>query len=139
MKNGQEYLRAKMAVECSYLDTAAALVGRSADAPRRISQSDEVSKQWLARFGRLASADRKWNFGNDDLAHFYHAQALYTGDDWINTRVQVLDWLHGLQKKDGSWPSSNGISTGPHYATALWCIVLQLDHDTHPGFRRIQW
>jgi hypothetical protein len=75
-------------------------------------------------------------FGRDELVHYYYAQTVVQldGKTWSAAyRTAVFDHLQSGQKKDGSWPGSDGISTGPVYATALWCTILQLDNRSHPS------
>jgi hypothetical protein len=78
---------------------------------------------------------RNTRFGRDELAHYYFAQTLSRlgGDRWDRYRTAMFDFLHKSQNADGSWPSSEGLSVGAEYATALWCIVLQLDKESHPS------
>jgi hypothetical protein len=76
-------------------------------------------------------------FGRDELAHYYYAQALYQcrGDAWKSYRAAMFDHLQSTQKADGSWPAASGLGVGPVYATALWCTLLQLDRQSHPSAR----
>jgi hypothetical protein len=78
-------------------------------------------------------------FGRDDLTHYYYAQAMSQlgGEDWNKYRDAMFDHLRASQNKDGSWPAAavgeGAISTGPVYAAALWCTILQLDKSSHPS------
>jgi hypothetical protein len=74
-------------------------------------------------------------FGRDDLTHYWFAQVMFDrgGDAWSDYRTAMFDHLRSRQNKDGSWPTSDGIGVGPVYATALWCVVLQLDKKSHPS------
>jgi hypothetical protein len=77
--------------------------------------------------------------GRDDLIHYYYAQVLYYGysESWTAYRKATFKVLRDNQKKDGSWPASDGLGVGPVYSTALWCTVLQLDGNSHPSTRRV--
>ena len=52
-----------------------------------------------------------------------------------DVRTAMFDHLQTCQNKDGSWPAADGFGVGPVYATALWCIVLQLDHRSYPAWQ----
>lgn len=57
---------------------------------------------------------------------------------WKKYRPAMFDFLQAQQNKDGSWPGGAGLGVGPVYTTAVWCIVLQLDHRAHPSRRHEQ-
>ena len=76
--------------------------------------------------------------GRDELVHYYYAQAAYNKSDeyWRNYGATTFDHLRETQKKDGSWPTSEGLGVGPVYSTALWCTIMQLETNNHPSIRR---
>ena len=80
---------------------------------------------------------RNIRFGRDDFAHYFYAQAEHNrgGDFWSGYRTTTFPQIQTSQKKDGSWPAGEGICAGPVFSTALWCIVLQLDNNSHPSMR----
>jgi hypothetical protein len=100
---------------------------------------DDVGMKWFAFCQKEIPVGRDLVFGRDELTHHYYAQAVFKyGEGWSEYRTAVFDHLQGTQNKDGSWPACEGIGVGPVYATALWCTVLQLDHNSHPSTREVQ-
>jgi hypothetical protein len=103
----------------------------------------EIPDEWNRHLFEYCKAKmpmgRDVQFGRDELAHYYYAQALFHlgGTDWDAYRAAMFDRLQGNQTKDGNWPASDGISAGPVYSTALWCIILQLDKNSHPARRQL--
>jgi hypothetical protein len=81
--------------------------------------------------------DRKVAFGADELKHYYYAQVMFVagGKDWFDYSNSVFEQLKSAQDKDGSWRSSKGIGEGRVYATAIWCIILQLQSERHPSMK----
>jgi hypothetical protein len=98
----------------------------------------EFPDKWLQYCQNTVPVGRAIVLGRDELIHFYYAQALFSrGDDaWKHYRTATFDYLKSRQNKDGSWPAANGICVGQVYATAIWCIVFQVDKDNHPTMRR---
>ena len=82
---------------------------------------------------------RNVKLSRDELLQFFYAQASYAhGDEsWNNYRTAMFDHLQAAQRKDGSWPSSEGLGVGPVYSTAVWCVVMQLARNRHPALRTI--
>ena len=85
---------------------------------------------------------RKIKFGRDQLDPPLLRQvhlALRRRPVWTAYRTETFDHLQKSQNKDGGWPGE-GLSVGRVYATAWWCIILQLDKESHPagaGTRRV--
>jgi hypothetical protein len=96
---------------------------------------DECCKQWLKVCQAEIPVGRNTKFGRDELAHYYYAQTMFNlGDDnWSGYLTAMADHLRSSQNNDGSWPSGDGLSVGPTYSTAVWCIVLQVDKENHPS------
>jgi hypothetical protein len=120
------------------LETAAALAGRYRNEQltrSRVMPKDELREQWLKYCQGGIPTGKDIKLGRDELSHYYYAQALFNVDvmAWDGYRTRVFDHLQANQNKDGSWPGSEGIGTGPVYATALWCTVMQLDKRSHPS------
>ncbi len=69
--------------------------------------------------------------GHDYYAHFYYAQALYTGVDpfWDEYFEKRRDYLLARQRLDGSWW---GDSVGDIYGTAIALMILQLPYNQLP-------
>mgnify|MGYP002784859059 CR=1 FL=1 len=89
---------------------------------------------WLKRCQEEIPVGQNMKFGQDELAHYYYAQAVYVlAERWDHYRSPMFDHLRASQAKDGSWPAAGGLGVGPVYATALWCTVLQLDMRSHPA------
>ena len=72
-------------------------------------------------------------------SHFYYGQyyavqAMWQagGERWARWYPAIRDMLIRQQQGDGSWTDGNG----PHYATAMACVVLQLPNNTLPIFQR---
>lgn len=65
---------------------------------------------------------------------YYGAQAMWHAgsDTWSNWYTRTRDTLIASQQPGGSWFDS----VGPHYATAMACIVLQTPNDILPIFQR---
>lgn len=66
--------------------------------------------------------------------HYYAMQAMWQagGDRWARWYPSVRDLLLARQTNDGSWPDGNG----PHYATAMACVMLQVPNNMLPIFQR---
>jgi hypothetical protein len=93
-----------------------------------------AARKWFKDCQAEFPVGREIKFGRDELPHYYYAQAMFDvgGDSWTSYRAAMFDHLKSSQHKDGSWPAGDGLSVGPIYATAIWCIVLQLDGGSHP-------
>jgi hypothetical protein len=65
---------------------------------------------------------------------YYAVQAMWQagGDRWSRWYPLVRDVLLAQQRADGSWPDGNG----PHYATAMALVVLQIPNNALPIFQR---
>jgi len=123
-------------------DTAAALAGCISQSSMIVNGirlegqlKDELAKNWLKYCQAEIPVGRAIKFGRDELTHYYYAQAMFNlgNDTWTGYRTATFDYLQSGQNKDGSWPAGDDIGVGPVYATALWCIILQLDKRTHPS------
>jgi hypothetical protein len=122
------------------METAAALIALFNHEGSRfvnIGGKKEHGDEWFKQCRDEIPVGRAIEFGRDELIHHWFAQVMYDrgGDLWSNYRTAMFDHLQSRQNKDGSWPASDGIGVGPVYATALWCIVLQLDKKSHPSRR----
>ena len=135
LKHGKDYLRKALA-KCEEpernrgpaADFAAALACLINDAER---DKETFSEKWFSYCRKEITA------GRDDLADYYYAQvAINMSDEWKNYCPALFDHLRSRQNKEGGWPASAGIGVGPVYATALWCVVLQLETGNHPSRRR---
>jgi hypothetical protein len=124
-------------------DTAATLVccfNWSRIAQIRPAEGEEgLFEKWVKYCQAEIPVGRNIEFGRDELAHYYYAQAVFNqgGKSWTDYRTATFDHLQSSQNKDGSWPASEGIGVGPIYSTAVWSIVLQLDNRTHPSRLRV--
>ncbi|TWT87265.1 Prenyltransferase and squalene oxidase repeat protein [Pseudobythopirellula maris] len=65
---------------------------------------------------------------------YYGMQAMWQAGDarWARWYPVTRDALLARQQRDGSWNDSNG----PHYGTAMACVVLQIPNNTIPIFQR---
>jgi Squalene-hopene cyclase C-terminal domain len=131
-------------------DLAAALVCR-AD-PNSFFDADGVATEWFKHCRTMIPMGRDVKFGRDELAHLAYAQALYNAKlndnskaaAWNDYRQTMFDFLRSSQAKGGSWSAAGdfadpqGISAGPIYSTAVWCVVLQFDKGSHPLTRRVE-
>jgi hypothetical protein len=116
-------------------DTAAALACRfSPPMTFHNGEKDELCEKWFKYCRAEIPVGDNIKFGRDELTHYYYAQAIFRigGANWSGYRSATFDHLKKSQIKDGSWPGGDGISVGPVYSTAVWCIVLQLDKSAHP-------
>jgi hypothetical protein len=97
---------------------------------------DKVLTSWLQRCETEIPRGPALQFGRDELAHYYYAQALFTlrydVEPWNKYRTAMFDHLQKTQDADGGWPAANGLGVGQVYATALWCTLLQHDRRSHP-------
>jgi hypothetical protein len=124
-------------------DAAAALAGIVSTHSKRADRSEQ--DYWRERWEKFCRGElptgNATKFGRDELAHCYFAeeQAMIGGESWTAYREALFDALHARQNKDGSWPTGDGISVGPVYSTAVWCIVLQLDRKSHPSIQQIEF
>ena len=66
--------------------------------------------------------------------HYYAMQAMWHagGERWQLWYPSVRDLLLTRQSRDGSWPDGNG----PHYATSMACVMLQVPNNMLPIFQR---
>jgi hypothetical protein len=150
IRDGQAYLRAALEKAEKQtkpsggapltIDAAAALAGGVTPHNPFVSRAppkDDWRQKWERSCRDRLPTGEAMKFGRDELAHFYFAEALVIvkSDDWARHRTALFDALQSRQNKDGSWPAGNGLSVGPIYSTALWCVVLQLDKDSHPSIR----
>ena len=55
---------------------------------------------------------------------------------WSKYRDTYVKHLIGSQLGDGSWPAPGGWGSGPIYATAVNCVIMQLDNNCLPVFTR---
>jgi hypothetical protein len=71
--------------------------------------------------------------GRDELTHYYFAQLTFArgSDTWTTYRDAMYEHLRSTQSQDGSWPGGDDV--GRVYATALWCIVMQMETKAHPS------
>jgi hypothetical protein len=126
-------------------DAAAALAGFFAPRPQfaRLGRGDQdyLRERWEKFCDAELPIGNATKFGRDELAHCYLAeeQTSIGGDSWSTYRAGLFDALQSHQNKDGSWPAGDGISVGPVYSTAVWCIVLQLDRKNHPSLQQIEF
>jgi hypothetical protein len=102
---------------------------------------DHFVKKWFKYCQKAIPVGQRVQFGRDELAHYYYAQALFSlevlpADTWTTYRTAMFDHLQSSQNKDGSWPAGGGIMAGPVFSTAVWCTVMQLDRNCHPVARR---
>ena len=67
--------------------------------------------------------------------HFYFAQAVYRtgGDDWNRYRGELHEKLLREMQQGGGWQD---LQVGTVYATAVNCIMLQLDRGFLPIYQR---
>ncbi|MGL4511978.1 MAG: prenyltransferase/squalene oxidase repeat-containing protein [Lacipirellulaceae bacterium] len=65
---------------------------------------------------------------------YYAVQAMWQagGERWRRWYPAIRDTLLAQQRADGAWPDGNG----PHYATAMALVVLQLPNNALPIFQR---
>ena len=66
--------------------------------------------------------------------HYYAMQAMWQagGERWNRWYPEMRDLLIARQANDGSWADGNG----PHYATAMSCVMLQVPNNMLPIFQR---
>jgi len=141
INDAQEYLKTALGI-----DEAGARAGQNPGGPvetaaalacsfGRFGRSHDLCKQWFKYCDSVIPRGRHIKLGRDELTHYYYAQALFNhgNDSWSAYRTAMVDRLQSAQNKDGSWPPADGISVGQVYATALWCIILQLDARRHPS------
>jgi hypothetical protein len=150
LRDGQQYLRTALETAEKQrnpgddarfaTDAAAALAG--AVTPRgHVTYSDggTAADPWREKWEKFCKSamptGKALHVGRDALAHCYFAeeQVIVKSDAWASYRTALFDALQTHQDKDGSWPAGDGISVGPVYSTAVWCIVLQLDKNSHPS------
>jgi hypothetical protein len=125
---------------------------------------DEYVKKWfkfcydpnkLDRDQRipLVNDPRIGRMGFDEYTHFYYAASIYfIGEDgyeklfpgtpkdkcltWSKYRHSFFDTMIKTQQADGSFPGAGGWGSGPIYATAVYCVMMQLDNNCLPVFQR---
>jgi hypothetical protein len=136
------YLNARLAKpekekQARLTETAAALAVNRGLTPFSGQPNKGPCEEWLKLCAAEIPRDKAMQFGRDELAHYYYAQALFQcrGEVWNSYRAAMFDHLQSTQKPDGSWPAASGLGVGPIYATALWCTLLQLDRRSHPSTR----
>jgi hypothetical protein len=134
--DGMQYLKTSLEKGIEPAEAAAAL----ACVARRdvYGAKTKLPQKWLDDCRSRIPAGRDLKFGRDELAHCYLAQAEHYlgGDAWNGYRTAMFDRLRDAQNKDGSWPDGVGTFSGPVFSAAVWCTVLQLDHDSHPSRQR---
>ena len=66
--------------------------------------------------------------------HYYAVQAMWQagGERWERWYPTLRDHLMARQANDGSWKDNNG----PHYATGMACVMLQVPNNMIPIFQR---
>jgi hypothetical protein len=103
-----------------------------------LGKSDDLCKKVLKHCRGELPEKRAIEFGRDELCYYYYTQTVFMLDvdsrqdfSWMRYRESMFDQLQKNQKKDGSWPASNGLAVDPVYSTALWCIIMQLDKENH--------
>lgn len=125
---------------------------------------DEYVKRWF-KFcynPNVADRDQKiplvnggggMRMGFDEYTHFYYAASIYfIGEDgyeklfpgtpkdkcltWSKYRRSFFDTMITTQHADGSFPGAGGWGSGPIYATAVYCVMMQLDNNCLPVFQR---
>ena len=76
------------------------------------------------------AADGFWHY-----MHFYFAQVVYRtgGDDWNRYRGELHEKLLREMQQGGGWQD---LQVGTVYATAVNCIMLQLDRGFLPIYQR---
>jgi hypothetical protein len=136
IRDAREYLKMAMEKGAGPAETAGTLacLGRS-----EYGGSDfKLPQKWFEDCRSRIPVGRDLKLGRDELAHYYLAQAEHQlgGDAWKAYRTAMFDRLQESQSKDGSWPAGFGTWTGQVYSTAVWCTVLQLDHNSHPSRER---
>ena len=127
-------------------DTAAALACRGNVVPfargNGNKEQEELREKWFKFCQAEIPIGRDSKFGRDEFAHYYYAQAVFNSTEagnksaieaWNAYRAAMFDHLQSSQNKDGSWPAAEVLGVGQVYATAVWCIVLQLDKRSHPS------
>ncbi len=111
----------------------------------------ETVVQWINFCQEVIPIDKSGrdSFGHWEYTHVYYAQAMYVlGEDrhakmrpdladdkllkWSRYRKITFEFLKERQNPDGSWNSG----VGPIFATALHCIILQLDKGNVPLYQR---
>jgi hypothetical protein len=144
INDGKEYL--KKAIGKYEAAKPGQNLGRQADTASALTclfneegrKKDDLGEKWFKYCQAEIHVARAMKFGRDELTHYYFAQAVFNvgGKTWTDYRTAMFDHLQSNQNKDGSWATCEGISVGPVYATALWCIFLQHDKQSHPSRRR---
>ena len=66
--------------------------------------------------------------------YYYAVQAFFQagGTRWTSNYPRIRDDILDMQRKDGSWRDR----VGPHYATAMACIILLIPYRYLPIFDR---
>jgi prenyltransferase/squalene oxidase-like repeat protein len=148
LNDGKQYLMRALRMPEEKSDPARKRSRQTETAAASISVYNDDLSAFIDRSGKNAQREEWFKvcrteipvgpalaFGRDDLTHYWFAQVMFDrgGDAWSDYRTAMFDHLRSRQNKDGSWPTSDGIGVGPVYATALWCVVLQLDKKSHPS------
>jgi hypothetical protein len=134
LKHGVEYLKLALEKGMGPADTAAALAcQRHESYYRMMSGAPQMSlENYRAKLPKVSDLQ----FGRDELAHCCCAQAVQTFGGKEDSKAHldsIFERLRKAQNRDGSWPAGDGVCVGPVYSTAIWCIVLQLDNESHPS------
>jgi hypothetical protein len=91
--------------------------------------------------------------GFDEYTHFYYSASIYfIGEDgyqkmfpdtpkdkaltWSKYKNAYFEGIVRSQSADGSFAGAGGWGSGPIYATAVYCIMMQLDNNCLPVFQR---
>ncbi|HZZ77171.1 MAG TPA: prenyltransferase/squalene oxidase repeat-containing protein [Gemmataceae bacterium] len=146
---GQGYLQASLA--CIHIDSktppshdilrdAGAAVAASLTVSetlhndlRRVAMP-KASEKWLEHWRTHWIAKSATDLRRDVVAHYYFSQAVQTTrTGWPTYRTVLFDHLQKTQAKNGDWPESKEVGIGALHASALCCIMLQLDKQTHPS------
>jgi hypothetical protein len=152
LNDGQEYLKTSLKKGIGPAETAGALAclgrpgigvgGLGPDGPGGGGPLDRSPAKSLQKWFDVCRSGipvgKELKFGRAELAHYWYAQAEHHrgGDTWSAYRTSMFDRLRDAQKEDGSWPAGEGMCSGPVYAAAVWCTVLQLDNESHPSRQR---
>lgn len=104
---------------------------------------DDHAKAWMK--ANPPTTSLPIDVQRDAFRHYFDAQVVFTHNPaaWENYRDILFHALKTKQGNDGSWPplldAPEGIASGSVTATALWCVILQLDSGRHPLAVRPRW
>ena len=100
-----------------------------------VYDEDDLTRKWGGFCESAIPTGKRMSISRDELAHYFYAQALCDPEPdrnvWHSYSTATFDRLQETQLQNGRWPSCDGISVGPVYATAMWCLVLQMPAICH--------